>query len=245
MSDLVAAISPVAAGRTKSVVSPASAALGANVRSPFAGRAIRARAPVNYVGACDLPTPWAVFRLHGFVDSGSGSEHLALTLGDVSDGTPVLARVHSECLTGDALFSVRCDCGAQLEEALERIAAHGRGVVLYLRQEGRGIGLINKIRAYQLQDHGADTVEANEALGFAADMRRYDICRPMLDQLGVSVVRLMTNNPWKVEALEEAAIRVTERIAITVGQTSSNHRYLATKRTKLGHLLPSAEHQVG
>jgi GTP cyclohydrolase II len=168
-----------------------------------------------------------------------------LTLGDVSDGTPVLARVHSECLTGDALFSARCDCGAQLEEALQRIAAHGSGVVLYLRQEGRGIGLINKIRAYQLQDLGADTVEANDALGFPADMRRYEICRPMLDQLGVRAVRLMTNNPGKVEALEKAAIRVTERVAIVVGQTASNRRYLATKRVKLGHLFPVAEERAG
>jgi GTP cyclohydrolase II len=197
-----------------------------------------AGAALEYVGACDLPTRWAVFRLHGFVDPRSGKEHRALTLGDVADGTPVLARVHSECLTGDALFSARCDCGAQLEAALARIAAHGRGVVLYLRQEGRGIGLVNKIRAYQLQDRGADTVDANEALGFPADLRNYDVCRPMFDRLGVRAVRLLTNNPAKVAALEASAIRVTERVAIDVGRTPANLRYLATKRARLGHLLP-------
>jgi GTP cyclohydrolase II len=245
MNDLVVAIPAVAAGRATGVVSRSSAASATDEASATGAKAARARVPLNYAGACDLPTPWAVFRLHGFVDPCSGKEHLALTLGDVSDGTPVLARVHSECLTGDALFSTRCDCGAQLEEALQRIAAHGSGVVLYLRQEGRGIGLVNKIRAYRLQDHGADTVEANDALGFPADMRRYEICGPMLDQLGVRAVRLMTNNPRKVEALEEAAIRVTERVAIVVGRTASNRRYLATKRVKLGHLFPAAEDSAG
>ncbi len=192
---------------------------------------------MKHTGACDLPTPWAVFRLHGFVDPDTGAEHLALVLGEVGDGAPVLARVHSECLTGDALFSQRCDCGAQLEEALRRIARQGRGVLLYLRQEGRGIGLINKIRSYQLQDAGADTVEANEALGFPADLRGYGMCRPMFDHLGVKSVRLMTNNPLKVQALEASGIQVAERIPIVVGHTATNHRYLATKQSRLGHLL--------
>jgi GTP cyclohydrolase II len=192
---------------------------------------------IEFVESCDLPTPWAVFRLHGFIDRDTGKEHVALSLGDVSDGTPVLARIHSECLTGDALFSRRCDCGAQLEEALKRIATHGRGLVLYLRQEGRGIGLLNKIRAYRLQDAGADTVEANHALGFPADMRRYDICKPMLEHLGARTLRLMTNNPRKPEALEKSGVEVAERIPLIAGLNPANHRYLLTKRAKLGHLF--------
>lgn len=197
--------------------------------------------PVSYqldhVAACQLPTPWAVFRLHAFVDPGTGKEHLAIVLGDVSGTEPVLARVHSECLTGDGLFSQRCDCGAQLETALRRIADEGRGMVLYLRQEGRGIGLVNKIRAYQLQDAGADTVEANEQLGFAADMRRYDLCRPMLKYFDVHTLRLMTNNPRKVEAMERLGIIVSERQPIQVNRNPYNEGYLSTKAAKLGHWL--------
>ncbi len=197
--------------------------------------------PVSYqldhVASCQLPTPWAVFRLHAFVDPASGKEHLAIVLGDVSGDEPVLARVHSECLTGDGLFSQRCDCGAQLETALHRIAEEGRGMVLYLRQEGRGIGLVNKIRAYQLQDAGADTVEANERLGFPADMRRYDLCQPMLRHFGVRVLRLMTNNPRKVRALENLGIAVSERIPIQVNRNPYNDSYLSTKAAKLGHWL--------
>ncbi len=193
--------------------------------------------PVEHVGSCELPTPWATFRLHGFADSSDGAEHLALVLGDFSDDTPVLARVHSECLTGDALFSRRCDCGAQLREAMMRIAAEGRGVVLYLRQEGRGIGLMNKLRAYQLQDSGADTVEANLALGFEADQRRYEVCGPMLRQLGVRSLRLMSNSPAKIEALRAAGIDVVERVGIEAGIVASNLRYLRTKQARMGHLF--------
>lgn len=192
---------------------------------------------LDHIASCQLPTPWAVFRLHAFVDPASGKEHLAIVLGDVSSGEPVLARVHSECLTGDGLFSQRCDCGAQLETALRRIAQEGRGMVLYLRQEGRGIGLVNKIRAYQLQDEGADTVEANERLGFPADMRRYDLCQPMLRYFGVRVLRLMTNNPRKVQALEKLGIAVSERVPIQVNRNPYNEGYLSTKATKLGHWL--------
>lgn len=192
---------------------------------------------LEHVGACNLPTPWGDFDLHGFVDPATGKEHVALVYGVIDDGAPVLARIHSECLTGDALSSQRCDCGAQLEEAKRRIAEEGRGVILYLRQEGRGIGLINKIRAYQLQDAGADTVEANEALGFAADLRRYDLCRPMLAALGVGAVRLMTNNPRKVAALQDCGIEVVSREPIMVGDNPANWRYLATKQAKLGHLF--------
>lgn len=212
---------------------PAAVALG----DPEQAGAPDAGVAIDYVSACDLPTPWATFRLHGFVDLSTGKEHIALTLGDFSDGAPVLARVHSECLTGDALFSQRCDCGAQLEFALKQIAEAGRGAVLYLRQEGRGIGLLNKIRAYQLQDAGADTVEANETLGFPADLRRYDLCKPMLDHLGIKAVRLMTNNPRKVRALEAIGVVVTERLKIDAGHNAANRRYLSTKVAKLGHML--------
>ncbi|CDM23652.1 3,4-dihydroxy-2-butanone 4-phosphate synthase / GTP cyclohydrolase II [Castellaniella defragrans 65Phen] len=160
---------------------------------------------------------------------------MALTLGEPFGDAPVLARIHSECLTGDALFSQRCDCGAQLEAALQRIAEEGRGILLYLRQEGRGIGLLNKIRAYQLQDEGADTVEANERLGFPADMRRYDLCRPMLDHFGIRSVRLMTNNPRKERVLGDLGIAVAEHIPLQVNRNPYNEQYLRTKARKLGH----------
>lgn len=192
---------------------------------------------VRYVETSRLPTPWAVFDMHGFEDTETGKEHVVLTLGDVADGQPVLCRVHSECLTGDALFSLRCDCGAQLEAALQKIAQAGRGVLLYLRQEGRGIGLLNKIRAYKLQDQGADTVEANERLGFGADMRDYGICKAMLEHLHIKAVRLMTNNPRKVQALRDQHIDVVERIALQIGRNPHNIHYLATKAGKLGHLF--------
>ena len=198
---------------------------------------------VVFVAASKLPTPFALFTMHGFLEEATGKEHVALTLGDVADGQPVLGRLHSECLTGDALFSQRCDCGAQLEAALRAIAAEGRGVLLYLRQEGRGIGLLNKIRAYELQDGGADTVEANERLGFAADQRDYSICLPMLDHLGIHEIRLMTNNPRKIKALEGFGIRVAERCPLETGLNPHNRKYLATKAGKLGHLL-GLKHQL-
>jgi GTP cyclohydrolase II len=175
--------------------------------------------------------------MHGFEEPDTGKEHVALTLGDISSGEPVLARTHSECLTGDALYSMRCDCGYQLEEALRSIAREGRGILMYLRQEGRGIGLLNKIRAYHLQDQGADTVEANERLGFAADLRDYSMCKDMLDHLGVSALRLMTNNPRKVKALESYGIRIAERMPLHVGRNPHNESYLNTKQSKLGHWL--------
>lgn len=181
-----------------------------------------------------LPTPWGEFALIGFI--ADGREHLALSLGELGEDAPVLARIHSECLTGDALFSMRCDCGPQLELAMERIGREGRGVIVYLRQEGRGIGLINKLRAYSLQDQGADTVEANEALGFLPDARDYAVAAAILESLGVKRVRLMTNNPDKVSALQEAGIEVSERLPHKAGANPHNQRYLDTKAQKFGHL---------
>ena len=195
---------------------------------------------VNFVAESRLPTPFGEFIMHGFEESDTGKEHLALTMGNVSEGGPVLARVHSECLTGDALFSMRCDCGPQLESAMRKIAEEGRGVILYLRQEGRGIGLMNKVRAYHLQDCGLDTVEANEELGFAADMRKYDMCKVMLDHLRIKQLILMTNNPRKVNALAKQGIEVVERHPHQTGQNPHNEKYLTTKVWKLGHLLNTA-----
>jgi GTP cyclohydrolase II len=192
---------------------------------------------IRYIETAKLPTPWAVFDMHGFEDIDDQKEHLLLTLGDFNDGASVLVRIHSECLTGDALFSMRCDCGSQLQAAMERIAEEGRGAILYLRQEGRGIGLMNKIRAYGLQDQGADTVEANEELGFDADMRDYSMCKIMLEHVGIRRLRLLTNNPRKVAAMEKLGFEVVERIALQTGQNAHNARYLATKAGKLGHLF--------
>jgi len=192
---------------------------------------------LDYAASCELPTSWAMFRLHAFVEPATGKEHVAITLGDVGNGEPVLARIHSECLTGDALFSLRCDCGPQLEAALKKIAEEGRGALFYLRQEGRGIGLVNKIRAYQLQDAGADTVEANEALGFKPDQRNYKLCKPMLQHLQISTLRLMTNNPRKITAMEQLGLKVVERVPLVITRNPFNERYLTTKAAKLGHLF--------
>lgn len=184
-----------------------------------------------------LPTKLGDFRIHGFHDELRNNEHVALTLGDVSDGAPVLVRMHSECLTGDSLGSLRCDCGAQRDKALEMIAAEGRGVLVYLRQEGRGIGLLNKLKAYELQDQGADTVEANERLGFAADLRDYGVGAQILHHLGVRKMRLMTNNPRKIAAIPGYGLEIVERVPLITGKNPHNDRYLATKQTKLGHMM--------
>ncbi|RFA28209.1 GTP cyclohydrolase II [Alkalilimnicola ehrlichii] len=183
-----------------------------------------------------LPTPYGLFHLYGFVEEG-GQEHLAMVMGDIAGDAPVLARVHSECLTGDALFSMRCDCGPQLEAAMHKIGEAGQGVIVYLRQEGRGIGLINKLRAYAEQDEGADTVEANEKLGFPADARDYSVAVAILAALGVKRVRLMTNNPRKLQALEACGVEISERVAHRVGASAENEKYLATKASRLGHLI--------
>ncbi len=190
-----------------------------------------ADAPVAAV----LPTRYGEFQIRVFAEG--DKEHVALIRGDLQHGGPVLVRLHSECLTGDALFSLRCDCGFQLEAALSMIAAENRGVLLYLRQEGRGIGLTNKIRAYDLQDHGQDTVEANVSLGFGADQRDYSFAVSMLKALGVNQVKLMTNNPRKVKALRDAGVDVAERVPMKFGANPHNQRYLQAKSEKLGHLL--------
>ncbi|HRF87516.1 MAG: GTP cyclohydrolase II [Cellvibrionales bacterium] len=198
--------------------------------------------PFHFVASSNLPTTWGEFTLHGFEDADTQQEHIALTMGDVANGEPVLARIHSECLTGDVLHSLRCDCGAQLHAAMQAIADEGRGLLLYLRQEGRGIGLMNKIRAYHLQDQGADTVEANQQLGFEADLRQYDMLTTMLKHLNISKLRLMTNNPRKLAALESAGIHIEERLPLQVGENPHNRQYLATKTQKLGHLLTPPSH---
>lgn len=192
---------------------------------------------IKYVESCKLPTAMGLFNMHGFADTDNDKEHVVLTMGELSSPDPLLARVHSECLTGDTLFSLRCDCGAQLQSAMHKIAVEGRGAIFYLRQEGRGIGLLNKIKAYELQDKGADTVEANEKLGFGADMRDYKILKPMMAHLGITSVKLMTNNPRKLKALKDIGIEVVSRIAHETGRNPHNQQYLDVKKGKLGHLF--------
>lgn len=184
-----------------------------------------------------LPTRFGQFRMQVFYSAQDGKEQVALSMGQWQPDDAVLCRLHSECLTGDVLGSLRCDCGQQLEHALARIAAEGCGVLLYLRQEGRGIGLANKIRAYALQDQGADTVEANEQLGFAPDDRDYSLALEILKALGVSKLRLMTNNPRKLAALKAGGVEVVERLPHQCGTNPHNESYLFTKATKLGHML--------
>lgn len=189
------------------------------------------------VAETTLPTRFGMFRLRAYQRLGGEEIDLALVLGEVNSEEPILVRLHSECLTGDVFGSQRCDCGPQLETAMKRIAMEGRGVIVYLRQEGRGIGLLNKLRAYHLQDQGLDTVEANLQLGFPADLRNYREAAIILRDLGIQRVRLMTNNPRKVAALEELGFTVVERVPIELPPTEHNHRYLRTKRDKLGHLV--------
>lgn len=199
---------------------------------------------IKYISSAQLPTPYATFTLHGFESDQTGQEHLAITLGDLNQQEEVLGRIHSECLTGDALFSLRCDCGFQLKAAMQSIAQAGKGVIFYLRQEGRGIGLINKIRAYNLQDAGCDTVEANEKLGFAADMRTYEMLEAMVKHLGIKSLKLMTNNPRKLKAFEKLGIEIVERVPLTEGLNPHNADYLNTKSEKLGHLMQVEDYKT-
>lgn len=189
------------------------------------------------VAQAKLPTPWGTFTIVGFEELATGKDHVVMVFGDITHQHPVLTRVHSECLTGDALFSLRCDCGFQLEAALKQIAKEGTGILIYHRQEGRNIGLLNKIRAYALQDTGYDTVEANHQLGFAADERDFTLCADMLALLGVKEIRLLTNNPEKIRVLESAGIIISERVPLEVGENPNNEHYLETKAQKMGHIL--------
>ena len=189
----------------------------------------------KFASSSKLPTKFGEFIISSFEEP-CGKDHIALTIGNIQNEQTVMCRVHSECLTGDALHSLRCDCGPQLQAAMKILAANKSGILLYLRQEGRGIGLVNKIRAYALQDQGHDTVEANEMLGFPADLREYNICLDILQHFNITSVNLLTNNPKKVSALEEVGISVAQRTSLNEGENDKNTEYLNTKRNKMGHL---------
>ncbi|ENW89019.1 GTP cyclohydrolase-2 [Acinetobacter indicus CIP 110367] len=193
--------------------------------------------PIEFVATSRLPTAFGEFKITVFQDPKTGEEHVALSKGlEQAPTEPVLVRVHSECLTGDAFASLKCDCGPQLQATQRLINEAGQGVILYLRQEGRGIGLTNKIRAYALQDQGHDTVDANLMLNLPADARQYDMCSIMLDHLQVKAVRLITNNPLKIEALREQGINVVDRVPLTVGLNPFNEQYLKTKHERMAHM---------
>lgn len=194
---------------------------------------------LNKIAEANFPSRFGRFRIYGFDGEygGQNEECVVLTMGDITAGEPPLVRIHSQCLTGDVFHSVRCDCRSQLELALNLISEEGRGILIYEHQEGRGIGLLNKLRAYQLQDQGYDTVEANVQLGFKADLRSYDMPADILKYFGVRAVRLLSNNPDKIAALERGGIRVVERIPCIVAPHESAAGYLQTKKQKMGHLL--------
>lgn len=192
---------------------------------------------VQQVAVAALPTEWGDFKIAGYRSLVSDEEFVALFKGEMLRETPTLVRIHSQCLTGDVFGSTKCDCGAQLHQTMQMIDAEGRGAIVYQQQEGRGIGILNKIRAYALQDDGADTVEANEQLGLAVDLREYKQCAEILFDLGLCQVRVISNNPLKLRALEEAGLKIVERISIEVPPTAKAAGYLRTKKEKLGHLL--------
>ena len=196
---------------------------------------------VERVSVANLPTGYGQFKIAGYRSRDSGEEFVAIFKGEIKRETPTLARIHSQCLTGDVFGSLKCDCGQQLHRALELIEAAGRGAVVYQLQEGRGIGIINKIRAYALQDEGADTVEANEQLGLAVDLREYRQCAEILFDLGLCRVRLLSNNPLKLRALEDAGFQIVERVAHEVEPAGDSMHYMRTKKEKMGHLLDNVE----
>jgi GTP cyclohydrolase II len=192
---------------------------------------------VERVAVANLPTEWGDFKIAGYRSVTSHEEYVALFLGEMRREVPTLVRIHSQCLTGDVFGSTKCDCGPQLHQTMQMIQKEGRGAIVYQQQEGRGIGIINKIRAYALQDQGADTVEANEQLGLAVDLRDYRQCAEVLFDLGLCKVRVISNNPLKLRALEEAGLQIVERVSIQVEPAETAAQYLRTKKEKLGHLL--------
>ena len=194
---------------------------------------------IQKIAEAKLPTHWGEFKVIAFEDKKLNEEHLLLYMGELQNDS--LLRIHSQCLTGDTLYSLKCDCGSQLAMAFQRISEQGVGMLIYMAQEGRGIGLVNKIRAYELQDKGMNTIEANEALGFAADERDYSYCKEILSAVNISSVRLMTNNPRKIKGLEDVGIKVTERVSIEIEPNKHNEDYLKVKADKLGHMIGSSD----